>query len=142
MKDIHRVDPVRLLLGAAALVATVATAGSLYFSEVMGLVPCDLCWFQRILMYPLVVVLRVAAVEDRATVWRTGLPLSLGGVAVAGYHSYLQLTPGASCALDGACATVLWQGLGVFTIPRLALVAFLLVSVALVGAGMIDRRDT
>lgn len=138
----HRVDPVRLLLGAAALVATVATAGSLYFSEVMGLVPCDLCWFQRILMYPLVVVLGVAAVEDRATVWRTGLPLSLGGVAVAGYHTYLQLTPGASCTLDGACATVLWQGLGVFTIPRLALVAFLLVSVALVGAGMIDRRDT
>lgn len=137
----HRADPVRLLLGAATLVAAVATVGSLYFSEVMGLVPCELCWFQRILMYPLVVVLGVAAVEGRATVWRTGLPLSLAGVAVAGYHTYLQLTPGASCTVDGACTTILWQGLGMLTIPRLALVAFLLVSVALVGAAMIDRRD-
>ncbi len=135
----QRVDSIRLLLGAATLVAAVATVGSLYFSEVMGLVPCDLCWFQRILMYPLVVVLGVATVEGRAAVWRTGLPLSLAGTAVAAYHASLQLTPGASCTVDGACTAILWQGLGVFTVPRLALAAFLLVSVALVGAAVLDR---
>ncbi|MFB6177736.1 MAG: disulfide bond formation protein B, partial [Halobaculum sp.] len=56
----------RSLLSLATTVALVATAGSLYFSEVMGLIPCELCWVQRILMYPLVVVLAVAAVEERA----------------------------------------------------------------------------
>jgi len=62
-----------------ALVASVATAGSLCFSEVMGLYPCELCWFPRIAMYPLVVVFAVAADERRSGVWRTALPLSVGG---------------------------------------------------------------
>ncbi len=52
-------------MAALTVVAGVATAGSLYFSEVLGLVLCDLCWYQRILMYPLVVVLGVAAWENR-----------------------------------------------------------------------------
>jgi len=136
-----RVAPDRLLLGSVTLVAAVATVGSLYFSEAMGLVPCDLCWVQRILMYPLVVVLGVATLEGRTAVWRTGLPLSLSGVVVAAYHSYLQLSPNATCTLDGGCTTILWQGFGVFTIPRLALVAFLLISVGLIGAALLDRRD-
>jgi len=108
-----RVAPDRLLLGSVTLVAAVATVGSLYFSEAMGLVPCDLCWVQRILMYPLVVVLGVATLEGRTAVWRTGLPLSLSGVVVAAYHSYLQLSPNATCTLDGGCTTILWQGFGV-----------------------------
>ncbi|SNR52602.1 disulfide bond formation protein B [Halorubrum vacuolatum] len=136
----ERGEPVRLLLGAVTLVAAVATVGSLYFSEAMGLVPCDLCWVQRILMYPLVIVVGVATLEGRTAVWRTGLPLSLLGAAVAAYHSYLQLSPDATCTLDGGCTTILWRGFGVFTIPRLTLVAFLLISLGLVGAALLDRR--
>ncbi|WP_418280047.1 disulfide bond formation protein B [Halorubrum sp. DTA98] len=132
-------DRTRSLLAATALVATVATAGSLYFSEVMGLVPCDLCWYQRILMYPLVVVAGVAAVERRASVWRTGLPLSLSGVVVAAYHSSVQLRPAATCGVDGACTAILWRGGVVFTIPRLALVAFALISVGFGALALIDR---
>jgi disulfide bond formation protein DsbB len=118
----------RVLLGLATLVATVATAGSLWFSLGLGLVPCELCWYQRILMYPLVVVLGVAAVERRERVWRTALPLAVPGLAIAAYHSYLQATS-VACGLGaGGCAVVQWRApvLGL-TIPNLSLVAFGLV---------------
>ena len=131
----------RPILVAAAVVAAVATAGSLYFSEVLGLVPCELCWYQRVLMYPLVVVLGVAAFEERSRVYLTGLPLALGGAAVAAYHSYIQLTPAATCAVDGDCTAILWQGgFGLLTIPRLALVAFLLIAAGLAALAVVDRR--
>ncbi|MBO4248548.1 disulfide bond formation protein B [Halomicrobium sp. IBSBa] len=121
-------------LAAGAIVAAIATAGSLWFSLGLGLVPCELCWYQRILMYPLVVVLGVAAIEDRPGVWRTALPLSVLGGGVAAYHSYLQATVD-SCTLNGPCAAVQWQSplLGL-TIPNLALVGFVLVTLAVVAA--------
>ena len=64
----------RLPLAAGTLVAIVATTGSLFLSLGLGLVPCELCWYQRILMYPLVIVLGVAAVENRRRVFLTALP--------------------------------------------------------------------
>jgi disulfide bond formation protein DsbB len=117
----------RSLLATGTLLATVATSGSLYVSEVMGLVPCELCWVQRILMYPLVVVLGVATLEDRPGVARTVFPLSALGAVVAGYHSYLQLT--ATAATCGAvdCAAVQFRVLGL-SIPNLSLVGFLSVT--------------
>ncbi|WP_128904342.1 disulfide bond formation protein B [Halorubrum amylolyticum] len=122
-----------LWLSAAALVATVATAGSLWFSLGLGLTPCDLCWYQRIAMYPLVAVLGIAAWENRPAVVRTALPFVGLGLSLAAYHSYLQATT-AQCALGGPCAAVLWQSpaLGL-TIPNLSLVAFGLLTVLLVG---------
>ncbi len=73
----------RPVLAAATLTALVSTAGSLYFSLGMGLVPCELCWCQRVLMYPLVVIFGVATwEEDRVGVFRTVLSLSaLGGAS-------------------------------------------------------------
>ncbi|GAA0719810.1 disulfide bond formation protein DsbB [Halorubrum trapanicum] len=120
-------------LSAATVVATVATAGSLWFSLGLGLTPCDLCWYQRIAMYPLVVVLGVATVEERPAVRRTALPLVAIGLSLAAYHSYLQATMG-QCSLGGPCATVLWRS-PVFglTIPNLSFVAFGLLAVLLVG---------
>lgn len=131
----------RALLAALTLVASVATAGSLYFSLGLGLVPCELCWYQRILMYPLVVVGGVAAVEARPTAWRTVLPLSLGGLVVAAYHVYLQETPAAagSCSIGGGCAAIQYPMLGgLLTIPRLSLLAFLLVSLLALGLGRLE----
>lgn len=124
----------RLLLTVSAAVASVATAGSLYFSLGIGLVPCELCWYQRILMYPLVVVLGVAALDDNIRIWRTGLPLSLLGTAIAAYHTYLQVNPdvGATCGVGGGCAAVLYpMAGGLLTIPRLSLLAFVLVTLCL-----------
>jgi len=130
----------RLLLGCT-LVAVVATSGSLYFSEIANYTPCTLCWYQRILMYPLVVVLGVATYEDRRAVWRTALPLSGLGIGVSAYHTALQLTPTAQCSAGIGCGVIEWDGLWIFTIPRLALLAFVLVSAGLVVLAVIDRRD-
>jgi disulfide bond formation protein DsbB len=127
-------DRVRTVLAATTVVAAVSTAGSLYFSLGLGLTPCDLCWYQRILMYPLVAVLGVATVERRRAVWRTGLFLSAPGLAIAAYHSYLQVNPavGAACGLGGGCASVLYpMAGGLLTIPRLSLVGFVLVTAGL-----------
>jgi disulfide bond formation protein DsbB len=129
MADVHSHSSTRRLIGAGTAIAAVATIGSLWFSLGLGLVPCTLCWYQRILMYPLVIVLGVAVLEDRPHVWRTVLPLSAGGLAVAGYHSWLQATT-TSCQLEGSCAAVQWQSpvLGL-SIPNLSLIAFLLLTV-------------
>ncbi|MFB6254620.1 MAG: disulfide bond formation protein B [Halobacteriaceae archaeon] len=121
----------RLLLGSTTIVAIVATIASLWFSVGLGLVPCDLCWYQRILMYPLVVILGVATYEGRTTVWRTVLPLSLFGFGIAVYHSLLQITT-TTCSIAGSCATVQWQ-VPIFglSIPNLSLIAFLLITVGI-----------
>jgi disulfide bond formation protein DsbB len=125
----------RAWLAAGAVVALVATVGSLTFSLGYGYIPCDLCWYQRILMYPLVVVLGVAAYEDRPGVYRTVLPLALGGAAIAGYHSYIQRAESGACSFGGGCTAIQWQvpGLGL-SIPNLSLLAFLLILGTLVGA--------
>ncbi|KAA9396779.1 disulfide bond formation protein B [Haloarcula sp. CBA1130] len=126
-------DRSQLLLAAATVVAAVATAGSLYLSLGLGLTPCRICWYQRILMYPLVVVLGVAAVEDRPGVVRTALPLSVPGAAIAAYHSWLQVSQ-TTCGLGAiSCAQVQYRVLGL-TVPNLSLVAFLLVSGLVVAA--------
>jgi disulfide bond formation protein DsbB len=131
----------RALLVGSTLVAVVATLGSLWFSLGLGLSPCDLCWYQRILMYPLVVVLGVAAFDRNRTVWRTGLPLSAFGSALAAYHVYLQVAPsGATCSVGGGCAAVRYpMAGGLLTIPRLSLFAFLLIGAAMVVLARVAR---
>ena len=127
-------DDPRLPLALAALVAATATVGSLYLSLGLGLVPCELCWYQRILMYPLVVILGVAAAERRAGVRRTVLPLSVLGAGLAAYHSYLQIST-ASCGFAGDCAAVLWRAPVVgLSVPNLSFAAFALVSGLVVAA--------
>ena len=115
------------------LVAAVATAGSLYLSPRLGLIPCELCWYQRVLMYPLVIVLGVAAVEDRSGVVRTALPLSVLGVAVAAYHSSVHVAVESTTCTVGGCGFVQYRVAGL-TIPNLSLVAFVLISLVLAVA--------
>jgi disulfide bond formation protein DsbB len=134
------IDDPRLPLILATVVAATATVGSLYLSLGLGLVPCELCWYQRILMYPLVVILGAAAVERRASVWRSALPLSVPGAGLAAYHSSLQATT-VSCGFAGDCAAVLWRApvLGL-TVPNLSFVAFVLVS-GLVAAAAVTSAE-
>jgi disulfide bond formation protein DsbB len=119
---------VRAALFAAWLVALVATLGSLFFAEVMGLPPCTLCWYQRILMFPLPVLLAVGIVRRDPGVTAYAAPLAAAGLAVAIYHNLLaaglvseRLAP---CTGDVSCATQPVTWLGVVTIPLLALAAF------------------
>lgn len=118
----------RLALGGAWLVAVAGTVGSLYYGDVMGLYPCRLCWFQRVALYPLVVVLWVALWHP-LPVGRLVLPLSLSGAALAAYHSWLQVGAGAECAVGG-CGTVKHRTLWL-TIPNQALLGFAAISVAI-----------
>ena len=118
----------RFWLAGAAIVATVATTGSLYLSLGLGLIPCELCWYQRILMYPLVIVLIVATIEKRVTVYRAVLPLSLSCLVIAAYHSWIQRAASTSaCGLSGGCGTIQYQILGL-SIPNLSLIASTLIS--------------
>jgi disulfide bond formation protein DsbB len=117
----------------ATLVATVATGGCLYLSLGLGLIPCDLCWYQRILMYPLVVVLGVATLEERPGAARTAFPFVIGGTAIAGYHTYLQVSHTAASYTVGGCGSIQYALLGgLLTIPRLSLLAFVMIGVLLV----------
>ena len=113
-------------------VAAVATVGSLYLSEVVHLTPCKLCWFQRIFMYPLVIVLGVAAWRRDASVRLTTMLLAWIGVAIAVYHYTIQRYPslgGGSCDASAPCsAAYIWQW-DFISIPYMAASAFGLILV-------------
>lgn len=124
--------------------ALVATAGSLFFSEVSQFIPCRLCWFQRIGMYPLAAILLIAAVRrDYRGGALYGLPLAVFGAIVAIYHIYIEYHPEAetaSCKIGAPCATKWIDKLGYITIPVLALTAFLAI-IALLSVALSRSRS-
>ena len=119
------------LIFFAWLVSLVSTAGSLFFSEVMGLPPCILCWYQRIAMYPLVLILLAGLFPLNRSVIRFSLPLALAGFGIAVYHNllYYHIIPESlsPCRSGISCTTVQLQWLGFITIPLLSLLGFTLV---------------
>ena len=125
--------------------ALIATLGSLYFSQVMGLAPCVLCWYQRIAMYPLVIVLGVGILLRETRIRLYALPLSLIGLAIAIYHNllYYGVLPEsiAPCTTGVSCTTRQIEWLGFITIPLLALVAFAIISVCLILADPAGEAD-
>lgn len=124
----------------ALLVACVATAGSLYFSEGLGLVPCVLCWYQRILMYPLVLIIAVGIVRDDRNLPAYVFPLSLFGLGMSLYHYLLTKTswlPPPACQAGGVpCSIEYFNWLGFINIPFLALTAFAIISI-MMGASIL-----
>jgi disulfide bond formation protein DsbB len=114
-------------LWLAWLVAAVATAGSLYFSEVADYVPCRLCWFQRICMYPLAGILLVAALrKDRDVRWYA-LPLAVAGLGVSTYHYVIEWRPSlgeGACAVGPSCTDIWFRELGFVTLAFMALAGF------------------
>ena len=123
------------LLYGAWLVSVVATLGSLYFSEVLGFVPCELCWYQRILMYPLSVILGIAAYHHDTGIKKYALPLSITGGSISLYHYLLQkvdvLASFQPCKGGVPCNVDYINWLGFITIPFLALTAFTLITIFL-----------
>jgi disulfide bond formation protein DsbB len=124
-------------LWAAWLVAAIATGGSLYFSEVAHFVPCQLCWYQRICMYPLSITLLVGAMlgDRRAALYSLVFPIV--GALIAIRHVYIEINPekeGASCRIGAPCSTKWIEEFGYITIPVLALTAFVLIGLLLAGA--------
>lgn len=127
-------------VGAVALplafaVAVVSTAGSLYFSEVRHFIPCEFCWYQRIAMYPLTVVLGVALLRRRHDVLYTALPLAGVGAGLSIYHYQLQLFPeqGSSCSALVPCTGKWVEEFGFVTIPLMALAGFVIIAALVVA---------
>ena len=117
-------------------VAAVSTVGSFWFSEVGGFVPCEFCWYQRILMYPLVVVLGVAVWRgDDLLRWRA-LPFSLLGVVVSAYHVQLQWFPdqGSSCNVAAPCTQQWVDRFGFVSIPVMSFCGFVAITVLILVA--------
>jgi disulfide bond formation protein DsbB len=129
-------DAVRpVALAIAASVAIVSTLGSLYFSEVANFPPCRLCWFQRIGMYPLAVILPIAAWRRDPAVRWYALPLAVAGGLVSVYHMVVERYPSleaGSCDPTNPCSIIWVERLGFLTIPTMALSGFALIAVMLV----------
>ncbi|WP_217585999.1 disulfide oxidoreductase [Lentibacillus saliphilus] len=111
--------------------ALVATAGSLFYSEVMAYIPCELCWIQRIFMYPLVVIYGIAAWKKDIAHAQAGLILSSIGLLVSTWHYLTQKLPLLQQAGDACgavpCSASYVNYFGFVTIPFLAGVAFLVI---------------
>ncbi len=126
----------------AWLVAIVATAGSLYFSEVRHFVPCSLCWFQRIFMYPLVIILGIASFKQDKKMTTYVLPLSIIGMLIAIWH-VIEENTGISigmCNVGVPCTVKYINWLGFITIPVLSLTAFTLITLVLSGVALVKRN--
>jgi len=115
------------------VISIVATIGSLFFSEIMKLPPCVLCWYQRICMYPLVIISSVGLFKKDKNLPLFILPLSVIGLAVSIYHNllYYKIIPEsiAPCVNGISCTTKQIELLGFITIPLMSLTAFSLITI-------------
>lgn len=123
----------------AWIVTLVATVGSILFGEFRHQHPCDLCWYQRILMFPLVIILGIAAFRHATRIIPYVLPLSLLGLGVALYHVVtIQLFP-----IAAACAVCKISELSPhpFSFPLLSLIAFALLNLFLIWTAVLNRKS-
>ena len=115
----------------AWLPALTAMVGSLYYSEVAGFIPCTLCWYQRILMYPLTVIILAGIIRQDEHLPAYVLPLSVTGILVSSYHYMIQLGllgHPLACEVGIPCNMRWVNYFGFVTIPFMALTAFVLIT--------------
>ena len=131
-----KVSPFNKMLPYVAwVIALVAMAGSLFFSDVMDLPPCVLCWYQRIALYPLVVIIGIGILTEDVR-WKVyALPLTLIGLGISIYHNLLYygiLPESVSPCVEGiSCTSRQIELFGFITIPLMALAAFISIAVCL-----------
>lgn len=131
---------------AAWVLAMVATLGSLFFGEVMELPPCTLCWYQRICLFPLPVILAVGIVLRDERLPTYALPLVWAGLGFAIVHNLLYygvipetLSP---CTGGVSCSDIQIEWLGFLTIPSMALFGFLAILASLIAHSRTQRSPT
>lgn len=124
------------LLFLCWMVASVSTLGSVFFSHTMGFAPCDLCWYQRIFLFPLVIILALGLFPFDRNVVRYALPLSICGWAVAAFHNllYAGIIPESikPCSRGVSCTEEYINLFGFLTIPVLSLLSFSMMTALLV----------
>ncbi len=123
----------------ALVVAVVTTGGSLYYSEIEEFIPCELCWYQRILMYPLVAVLGVGVLRGDRAVRGYATPFVALGAPLALYHWLVERVPAladsTSCSAFVPCTVPYFEELGYVTLAFMDLSAFVLIGALL----LVDR---
>jgi disulfide bond formation protein DsbB len=132
----------RHVVGWAWGVALIAMLGSLYLSEIANFLPCLLCWYQRIAMYPLVFVLGVGMLRADPGVWRFAIPLPVIGFFIAAYHVTIQWRPTldvGTCSVGAPCTGRYVAVFGYVSIPTMAGAAFLLITSLLLLVRMLER---
>jgi disulfide bond formation protein DsbB len=118
--------------GLSLLAVATATAGSLYFSEGAGFLPCRLCWYQRTLMYPLVPLFTLAMLRRDRQAGVYGIALALPGIGVSIYHVLVERFPNlesGACDPTNPCSLKWVEWFGFVTIPVMAAAAFAFVIV-------------
>lgn len=114
-------------------IALIAMLGSIYFSEVRHFAPCVLCWFQRITIYPLVILIPVGILRKDPAVSSYILPLAITGLAISLYHNllYYKILPESvsPCTLGVSCTTKFVEYFGFVTIPLLSFIALLTITI-------------
>ena len=137
---IEIVRPLRLWL--AWLVAAVAVAGSLYFSESAKFTPCKLCWFQRIAMYPLALLLLIAAIRRDHRIRLYAVPLAAIGGLISTYHYVIEWRPSlgsGACDITAPCTVPWFRQFGFISLPLMALCGFAAI-VALLTLGEAESQ--
>ncbi len=118
------------------LLASMATLGSLFFSEIMEFVPCSMCWYQRIFMYPLILIFLINLLYPDDKIFKYSMPLVLVGFLFAFYHNLLmwEIIPESAvpCKQGIPCSTEYFEYLGFINIPFLSLLAYSLILILLV----------
>ena len=132
-----------LFVQIAFCLAVIATAGSLFFSEVMKLPPCVLCWYQRIFMYPLVFIFAVGLFRKTKDTFIHAAVLSCTGLVISIYHNllYYKLVPEniTPCTTGVSCTSKQIEWLGFITIPFLSFVAFTLITI--ISVSILKQKD-
>lgn len=128
----------------AWLVSFVAMMGSLYFSEIKGFIPCEYCWYQRILMYPLAIILMIAILRNDKKIRYYILPLSIIGMLLGGFHYLKQklviLQHIGTCNSEVPCSAMYTNYFGFITIPLMSFTAFTLITVTLILLNKKEKR--
>lgn len=116
------------------IVSLIATSGSLYFSEIKEYIPCSLCWFQRIFMYPQVVISGIALIRsDKGAIYSL-LPLSVIGIIFSIFHLFVENSgsnDSSFCSIGVSCAVKYINWFGFITIPLLCFTAFLMIIISI-----------
>jgi len=129
-----RAELARFGVPLACVVAATAMFGSLYFSEVANFIPCTLCWFQRIGMYSLAIILFVAALRRDRNIRVYGITLALVGLPISAYHYLVEWYPNLEtdvCSTGLSCSIVWFRSFGYMTLAYMAGSAFALIALVL-----------
>lgn len=132
-----------LLIYLQLTISIAALFGSLFFSEVMKFPPCDLCWYQRILLYPVALIVMTGLFWESKEINRYVMPFAWLGLAVAIYHNlvyYKIIQIIVPCSETAPCTAQQLNYLGFITIPLLSLVAFIFLVISNLIVHFLERK--